>query len=434
MCCRSGLRVAVHHLVTLAILVFVACSSDDRGPTKPTSAGDPPDTDWLPVSAVTILDSLPTVSFELSEIRLPNDLSAQQFLDEIGHSRSTAIFPLDTSMGPQDSRNELILRLIQRAQYLTNKNNFNFPAEGPNRPAQSGLAYVYGGKRVDQRTKPSYECCQEELYGLDCSGFIYQVFLGAGVTLDPGPAWLQAQSGILTAKIREQGEYGKLFAEALGRLGIEELETGDLIYWTYNDGSNAAHIGIVLESTSGGLAIYQSNGSIGTSNGYCSQGQCEKNRGPGRGPRTIPLNAAPDYFLGADGEGPRYAGVIRIQAEISGRWEFFLRCEGRYDPAVTVSLDFPTTENNAFRIARSFHDYDGNPLDGVFNFSYDQVSNTLTCTYALTSENCATNPFRVERIATPLYRDDTGYVPAQVIDWSECAECPAECRLLNRER
>ena len=67
--------------------------------------------------------------------------------------------------------------------------------EGVNKPSQpNGLAYVWGSKRTDVRKSSSSSPasndqgayippCGQLLYGLDCSGFIYQLALSANITL-----------------------------------------------------------------------------------------------------------------------------------------------------------------------------------------------------------------------------------------------------------
>src|SRR5690606_4897471 len=93
-------------------------------------------------------------------------------------------------LGPQDARNLMIARLTVVALNLTDRSKHQYPDEGKGKPAQNGLAYSWGGKDHLKRQVPPGEgtVCQEAVYGLDCSGFIYQLFAQAGVPIVTGPA------------------------------------------------------------------------------------------------------------------------------------------------------------------------------------------------------------------------------------------------------
>ena len=52
------------------------------------------------------------------------------------------------------------------------------------------LAYSWGGKEHTIRKAPpgANTVCTHQIYGLDCSGFIYQLFKKGGVDIAPGNA------------------------------------------------------------------------------------------------------------------------------------------------------------------------------------------------------------------------------------------------------
>jgi hypothetical protein len=100
---------------------------------------------------------------------------------------------------------------------------------------------------------------------------------------------------------------------------------------------------------------------------------------------------------------------------------------------VDAPIQFPVTTNSTFQVLQDFADYNGAPLSGTFDFSYDKVENQLSCEFGISSPNCVENPFRVERFTVRLDRDDTGYVGTTEILRTYCAGCIAEVRLVNQE-
>lgn len=393
------------------------------GGCKDSSGGSPtPDVQVETLSAAVLdgLDAMPSPRQTLAEILLPNGLTAEEFLAMY----SGGTDGISGEIGPQDAKNLLIAKLASAANRLTDRSLWVAEDEGTGKPAQpNGLAYVYGGKRTDLRARSSTGCCPQ-YYGLDCSGFLAQVFAGGDVSLPGGPASLQRQAGALTARLQANPTYGKLHAEDLAVIPLNDMETGDILYWNDAAGSTQ-HIGIVF-----GSLIYQSNGSSAKVEGSCDAVECDKNQGPNRGPRTLPLEQATTFFRQS---GLQLGGVVRIVAEISGSWRFSLRCQSASFDVVDAALEFPAGRQSGFRLVEEFLDYNGQPLSGVFDFEYDQIANVLSCTFDISSPNCASNPFRTETFSVRLDRDDTGYLATTELFRNQCANCLAEVRLQNLE-
>lgn len=406
LCCRAY---ALSFLVGLGIAVSTAsCGSGGGASAARVATGDS-----LPDHVLAGLDEVPHFPQTLAQIVLPNGYSAEDFLALWG-----GVDGASGEIGPQDARNLMIAWMCSRANELVDRSQWIKPDEGAGRPAQTGLAYVFGGKGVEARSRYQANCCPW-LYGLDCSGFLAQVFAAAGVVLPVGPASTQRSAAVLTRAIKAKSTFSRLYAEDVGVLAVNELETGDVIYW--NDAAGRTkHIGVVL-----GGAIYQSNGSSS-----CDAEQCERNQGPNRGPRTLRLEQATTFFSSS---GLTVGGVVRIFAEISGDWRFRFRCQTASFDVIDAPIRFPTTASNEFQVTEQFLDYNQQPLSGQFLFSYDKVDNLLSCTIHISSPNCAVNPFRSETFAVRLDRDDTGYLATTEIYRNSCAGCLAAIRLQNLE-
>ncbi len=387
-----------------------------------------------------ILDQKKEVdNLDLNSIVLPNEMNVHDFLAEVDPgflsnwlSNPGGLFSEKkirnishnsySILGPQDARNLLIAQLMVISRGLVNRGNFQFPSEGSKAPAQDGLAYSWGGKDHTLRRSPknSGSFCTEMIYGLDCSGFIYQVFKYAGVSIEAGPANHQRNPSVLLKAIQASiPEFKKIKVEDLGNLNVVDFEAGDIIYWLRN--GVAQHIGIVLKKVDGSLAVFQSNGVPGS-----NEEDCAKNLSTNRGPRILELND-PFWF----GTLKEY-GVTRISAELSGSWELFLRCQGEYSDAIALNLNFETSDNNTFEVDGNGIDYDGGYLLCSGAFNYNSETNELQGTLLITRPDNP-NYYRNDSFQVKLSRDETEYFPLFLEDAYNTDGCPVEARLLNKE-
>ncbi|MCB9291727.1 MAG: C40 family peptidase [Lewinellaceae bacterium] len=406
--------------LTLAMLALVySCQKEEV-------SYENPDPEALSPDEVEILDNLPVATgFTSTSVVMPNGETLDDYLREID-----ALFydqwlrggdPFE-NLGPQDARNLLIARISAVALNLTDRSKHQKPDEGPGKPAQDGIAYSWGSKNHAIRQVPpgGGTQCTHAIYGLDCSGFIYQLFTNAGVSLLPGPANSQRQPSVLQSAISSSiSALDKVKVEDLGAIPTSKFETGDIIYWT-NNNDYATHIGIILKDTNGKLAVFQSNGSSGN-----STEDCLKNLGPTRGARRLQLDD-PYWF----GSGKSY-GITRINADISGNWSLFLRCAGATTDAITLQLDFPTTDANSFEISGTGLDYDATPFDCSGELQYDNTTNVLSGTFFITKPS-APDFYRYDSFSAKLNRDETDYFPLTLGDNFD-AGCAVEGRLKNNE-
>jgi hypothetical protein len=145
---------------------------------------------------------------------------------------------------------------------------WNFPANPVNRitmPAQTGLTYVYGGRTPTVRTKPM-DGCPQLTFGMDCSGFIYNVAMAAGIsaplgdnTVPPSVAQSQPANYIVPSGL------------SLQLVTDGSIQAGDILAWP-----GSRHVGIANSPA-------EVISSTGTSN------DCIPNINPPKGPRTLTI-------------------------------------------------------------------------------------------------------------------------------------------------
>ena len=143
------------------------------------------------------LDKIPQTNYGDYDIMLNNGQSLYKYLSENDpdflKSKGYKIDSENTIKGIEvkDYKMVLIARMLFMARVLTYRNNFKYDAVpgDPNSPAQVGLAYSYGQKdhKVRAVTPNKEDTCPQKIYGLDCSGFIYQLALNSGLTLSTNP-------------------------------------------------------------------------------------------------------------------------------------------------------------------------------------------------------------------------------------------------------
>jgi hypothetical protein len=408
----------------LLLIVFYACEKDKND--DPFVSNDP---EALPESEVQILENLDeAVGFDSSNVILPNGENLYDYLLEFDSDFLNEWLKLASNgdpyenLGPQDARNLLIAKMTFIALHLTNRDNYQIPYEGVDMPAQTGLAYSWGGKNHIVRQKPpgGGTVCNHKIYGLDCSGFIYQLFQKAGVNMLTGPANSQRKPETVEEKIKSSiPSLDRVKVEDLGSIATTAFESGDIIYWT-NSSGRATHIGMILKKGNGNLAVFQSNGSIGK-----NDSDCENNLSLRRGLRRLELNDA--YWFGSS----KNYGITRINAELSGSWKLFLRCSEQSTDAIEFDLEFPTTSENNFEVTGIGTDYDGEPINCNINMSYNNTNNILSGTSYITKPSTP-DFYRYDSFSVKLDRDETEYFSLTLGDNND-AGCDVEGRLLNLE-
>jgi hypothetical protein len=234
--------------------------------------------DSLPDEVVKYIDTLPDAKFNIDEAILPNGKKLGEYMKELGENKE--ISPNDT---PQDQLSKLFAKFLKNAATFVDRSQHQYAA-GTNatvEPAQNGLGYNLGSRDIAGRKKmnSSVAACNLKVYGLDCSGLLFQIFEKSGCSGMNETAAVQGTTGKLDEAIANV--ITGVAATDKGKLTPSAFLNGDIIYWDKLAGANASHIGIVLKEAGGSMVAFQSNGGAG----YCEENLTNK-----RGPRTLNLN------------------------------------------------------------------------------------------------------------------------------------------------
>ena len=265
-------KLAMPSMVCLAYL----SSGCGGGTTVPKGDENPIPGEGLTREQAIAADALPSQPPKpWSEVYLADGRTLQEIRERFGTGGLGG--RQERPLTPTDRKAVLIAAMIAEGERLIDDSNFIFPNEGPNRPAQNGLAYSYGGKQISRRERPPSGCCTHEVYGLDCSGFVAMCARAAGLNIVSGPASTQGLAATWNRVIPPEWRLEMRSVE----VADGNYETGDIICW-------GGHIGIVV-----GSDVMQSNGTSGCSN---PAAECAANLSPNRGPRRMSLVGAISAF------------------------------------------------------------------------------------------------------------------------------------------
>lgn len=355
------------------------CEKDDDGVLEETGI----EQEILSEAEILFCDNQPHVELSAEEIVLSNGQTLDDYLllndPDFYHALFTKNAVTNQRAEPKITKDLLVARLNAVALMLTDRSNFVYPAGSAGQPAQNGLAYSYGSKIYNTRKAPSEGECTEEVYGLDCAGFIYQIFYQSGVR---SGLWTTAevQRRPDTLKKRIQAafpELEKLEVEDLGKIDFSDVESGDIIYWLRSNGK-AKHIGMILKDQTGNLFVGQSNGT-----GKASL-NCTDNFGPSRGPRFMNLNAS----IGSDAFGSNY-GIVRINIEDVNAPKYtkcsaMIKVYAYYHSFWEDGTRDYDSDNGA---TQTFDTYSGGFTEYTFNGSYSKtLANNIVYSGALSAQ------------------------------------------------
>lgn len=209
------------------------------------------------------------------------------------------------TLDDKDASTKIILidKLLKRALYMVDKSNFGKSDSINGAPIRTGIKYAWGGKRLDKKYNPtnSKSICNVNITGLDCSGFIHQLFTQTGVALPAQNAnTLRDTNTLKKFLVPYFGDTSKItFADYDYKTAPRELiQSGDIIYFFTRDSvtgvKNAYHIGIALKLNNS-IKLFHSSG---------GKNRCEYNISADGGIRCQEIY---DYLY-----GKKNYGVVRI--------------------------------------------------------------------------------------------------------------------------
>jgi len=206
--------------------------------------------------------------------------------------------------------------------------------EYPQQPL--GLGYSYGQRDWKVRAKAPHGTCKDfSIYGLDCSGFIINIFRMAGFTISDGVTvadmygekyWtkvLESNPKLSEIKVSFVPNTERLTKFQASKWNLKDFKSGDIVFWEgvgEDDTKKWNHMGIVFD-TKLGKRIFQANGiskpdltEKGTmiNCGQLLKGNCLSNYlCPGRGVRAKDLS-----FLTLYKGSTTMISVLRLQAYV----------------------------------------------------------------------------------------------------------------------
>lgn len=229
-----------------------------------------------------ILMSIQDTLIRLQDLLLEDGQPVLEFLQTYDPGFLTAYPSLNRPfqtllLTPPGQKKLFISKMLCMANYLVTPSNHTYPDDNP---PQTGLAYSYGSKEYNiKQYPPAGECRDRKIYGLDCSGMLYQMTMKAGLP-EVVPRYLFSVEAINDVSkwnnaLLNSEDFKNLRMEDKGMLNLDGLKAGDIIIWP-----RAPHVGVV------GKGRY-----IFNSRGYSSLPKCINNTAIGFGPRTIPVTS-----------------------------------------------------------------------------------------------------------------------------------------------
>jgi hypothetical protein len=248
------------------------------------------------------LDNMPTTNYTPEDAKLPYGMKLSASLLQMDPALYNRIYHVKSDFVPEpragelqafEQKNLLLAKMLGLGFALTDRDMFIYTRQGPRTPAQHGLAYSFEQKFYHVRETPpagSQTLCTDSLYGLDCSGFIYQLALYSGLNLSKDPinqccATYEADT-MTWVNAFKNTVYKDLHMENLGQLDKNKIELGDLIFWRELETDRIYHVGIVLlGSNFSEQIIFMSCGCARS----CTTQGCINNYSDERGPRQASL-------------------------------------------------------------------------------------------------------------------------------------------------
>jgi cell wall-associated NlpC family hydrolase len=151
-------------------------------------------------------------------------------------------------------------------------------------PNQQRIGYSWGSKDFEVRAKPpgDGDLCTYKIHGLDCSGFIYQLFKLNGIVMPKAQCCAETErQPAFLKKYLKQFYFGNIPFQVkdMGHLRYAEMQTGDILYFIGLKG--VYHIAIILANDQGQPSLYQCIGNPNRS--AANMDWCTKNLSPDYG-------------------------------------------------------------------------------------------------------------------------------------------------------
>lgn len=165
---------------------------------------------------------------------------------------------------PAPDKEKLFINSMTHAGFLlTTRSNYQ------NFSNQRGLAYVYNSKSFANPYTYPEAACQQALYGLDCSGMIYQMAKASGINIAVGGTADYVKTTTWNNAFNNSPDFQGLEMRDTGALAPAQIQAGDIIVAPSN------HMGMVF-ANGATLSVFNS---LGRSSYPCTKNS-DVNHGP----------------------------------------------------------------------------------------------------------------------------------------------------------
>jgi hypothetical protein len=202
----------------------------------------------------------------------------------------------------------LIDDLLNHAFFMWQMGKKIIPDSLVSQVVPGGIKYAWGSKEYLSKYNPllktknseSPSSCDQEIFGLDCSGFIYQLFKQSHIVYPDGNAdYQKRESTLKRCLIPYFGQSPRVTVKEMLHPPIDSIQSGDIL-WFYGTNGVATHIGIALNILHK-LKLFHCSG---------ARDNCEYNISKDGGIRCVDIGSYIDQRV--SGKGPVNYGVTRI--------------------------------------------------------------------------------------------------------------------------
>ncbi|MEN9918329.1 MAG: hypothetical protein RL662_765 [Bacteroidota bacterium] len=310
------------------------------------------------------------ISPQAAELMLPNGLKIGDFETNLSDIMGDTVGS-EVKYSYADVKNAVIKEISKRALEFTKRENYQFRNEGSGKPAQNGLAFVYGSRVVDKRhlytatplgnnVGVSYSYCNDSLYGLDCSGYVYRIFNDSHIPLEVGQVRDYFQKTLIQDALKKALPKYNLITKDLGQIPMKNFQPGDFIIWNSTPFRFPYHMGIVLKSNI--LMVANSSGGPTT---------CERNVSVDGGPVIRSMKYISESFS-------KYGGYNILRIMPPDAWQINFRYAGMDYDLVLSEASLNLDENSLNKnIEIRGADYRNKPFKFVIDYTYTAQDQTL---------------------------------------------------------
>jgi hypothetical protein len=175
--------------------------------------------------------------------------------DSINSAAHSIVFDGPNANPPPSDKYRLFIDWMTKAAFaLVTRSNYHFSG-------QNGLAYVYGSRSISSPAIYPTAACQELLFGLDCSGMIYEMAAASNLKIPAGNTKNYVNTALWNTAFDTSSYFQGLQMADSGSLPPAKIQAGDIIVCP------DVHMGMVFNNGNS-LSVFNS---LGKTSYQCSE-------------------------------------------------------------------------------------------------------------------------------------------------------------------